>query len=145
MRLLITLVWCVAALCWLPWFAVLLRLLLALMGWGDWQDYLRPALVGLYPAIGFGWWPPTRWLAWSLASLYPVAALIGIALSALGWRVYRWEQDGILSRPGWLVGLSIIVPPLAPLIMWADARRRYRLKEADLQGEVDDARARLAP
>ena len=140
-----TVLWCLGALCWLPWLALAVRLLIAFIPGlgGNWEEFVKPALVGVYPGIGFGWWPPARWLVWTVVSFYPVMALVGMLLCAAGWRVYWLEQSGVLTRPAWLVALSVIVPPIAPFIMWADAWRRHLNRERELQTEVEDARGRL--
>lgn len=137
MRLIITILWCVATVCWLPWFALLVRLLVDLGSGRSWdQTYFTvPALIGIWPKYG--------WLDWRIVSLWPLAALAGMALSAIGWRLYWREQDGLLTRPAWLVTCSIVVPPLAPLVMLADARRRHLARNAALEEAVSDARERL--
>ena len=75
--------------------------------------------------------------------MYPISAVFGIALTAIGWRVYWLDQDGIMPRPAALVVLSIVAPVIAPFIMWKDAIKRHRAKEAVLEQAVQDARARL--
>lgn len=142
MRLLVTGLWILGALCWLPWFALALRFLLGL-ALGDQADYFGVAFMGIWPGLNMGLWPLSRLLLWRIVSWYPICAWLGMALAAVGWRIYWREQDGILTRPAWLVGLSIIVPPVAPFIMWADARRRHNNKEAELEYEVRDARDRI--
>jgi hypothetical protein len=134
--------WILAAVCWLPWFVLALRFLIGLM-LGDHADYFPFAFMGVWPGLNLGIWPLDRLLHWRIVSWYPVSAWIGAIITAIGWRIYWREQDGILTRPGWLVVLSIAVPPIAPLIMWADARRRHRLKEAQLDRNVVDARDRI--
>ncbi len=145
MRLLVTILWVLAAVCWLPWFLIVLRLLAdtALGTPIDQSRFLVPALQGVWPAIGWGWWPPMRWLQWQIVSMWPVSAFFGIAICAAGWRIYWREQDGILTRPAWLVGLSIVAPILAPFIMYGDSRRRHLARESFLEAEVVDARERL--
>ena len=137
MRLVITIIWCLAALCWLPWALIFLRWLIDLaLGASIAGSYFtRPALLGIWPV--YGWLRP-----WAIVSVWPLCALLGMALSAVGWRIYWREQDGRLTRPASLVALSIILPPIAPLIMYQDARRRYAQREADLEGAVEDARER---
>lgn len=144
-RLIVTIIWIIAAVCWLPWFLLVLRLVTDVaMGTPlTYSRFLVPTLQGLWPGINWSWWPPARWLDWQIVSMWPVAAFLGVCLSAGGWRVYWLEQDGILTRPGWLVALSIIAPPLAPFIMYGDSRRRHLAKESYLEAEVQDAKARL--
>ena len=138
MRLVVTLLWCIAAVIWLPWALFKLRWLIDIAQGTPWDRSVY------FPYVFMGLWPRYGWLrAWGVVSWWPVGALCGIALSAAGWRLYWLDQEGILTRPGWSVGLSIAVPPLAPFIMWADARRRHMQREALLESEVDDARARL--
>ncbi|HES58055.1 MAG TPA: hypothetical protein ENO21_01340 [Firmicutes bacterium] len=145
MRLAVTIIWLVAALCWLPWALILLRFILDLAlgtSWGE-SVYLQPALIGLWPGAAFSWWPPSGWIYWRVVSVWPLAALAGCALSAFGWRVYWQEQYGVLTRPAWLVTLSIIAPILAPFIMWGDARRRHWEREARLERNVREAREKV--
>lgn len=146
MRLIVTVLWIVAAVCWLPWFALLVRLIIDIAGGTPWDysNFVRPALMGIWPQIGLGLWPLERLTRWQIVSLYPVCAFLGVALVAAGWRIYWREQDGRLTRPAGLVALSIIVPPLAPFLMWGDARRRHRERETALEAGVQDARDRLA-
>jgi len=141
-RLLVTSLWILAAVCWLPWLALALRFAVGL-ALGDQADYFPLAFMGVWPGLNMGLWPVSRLLLWRIVSWYPICACLGMALAAVGWRVYWREQDGILTRPAWLVALSIIVPPVAPFVMWADARRRYLQKEAELDNEVRDARDRI--
>jgi hypothetical protein len=138
MRLLITLLWCLAALLWLPWALMALRWLIdiALGATWDRSGYFTHVVMGLWPR--YGWLRP-----WAVVSWWPVLATAAVALSAAGWRLYWVEQSGILTRPGWLVGLSIAVPPLAPCLMYGDARRRFLEREAALQEQVLDATDRL--
>jgi hypothetical protein len=138
-RLIVTLAWCLAALIWLPWALFALRWVIdiALGAQWDQSSYFTHVCMGLWPR--HGWLRP-----WSVVSWWPVLAAAAVALTAGGWRAYWLEQEGILSRPGWLVALSIIFPPLAPGLMLSDALRRYRAREAELDAEVLDARERLA-
>jgi len=141
-RLFVTCLWILAAICWLPWFVLAVRFLIGL-ALGDQAEYFPLAFMGVWPGLNMGLWPLDRLLIWRIVSWYPVSAWIGVALAAIGWRFYWREQDGILTRPGWLVLLSIIAPVFAPLIMWGDARRRYGRKEAELEYSVEDARDRI--
>lgn len=141
-RLLVTSLWILAAVCWLPWFTLALRFLIGL-ALGDHTEYFPLTFMGIWPGLNMGFWPLSRLLLWRIVSWYPIAAWLGLALAAIGWRIYWREQDGILTRPAWLVALSIFVPPVAPFIMWADARRRHARKEAELELEVRDARDRI--
>jgi hypothetical protein len=137
-RLLATILWCLAALCWLPWALLVVRLSIdvALGTPLSASPYLWPAFVGFWPLHG--------WLDWGVVSWWPLAALAGVGLSALGWRLYWLDQDGVMTRPPHVVVLSILVPLLAPFIMYGDARRRYSDKEAELEAEAQDARERLS-
>jgi hypothetical protein len=134
-----------AALLWLPWFALMIRLAVDVMLGTPWEysKFLQPALIGIWPQVGLGLWPLERLFRWQIVSVYPVAAFFGAAISALGWRIYWREQDFRLTRAPWLVGFSIAVPPLAPFIMWSDARKRYLRIEHVLEADVVDARQRL--
>lgn len=144
MRLIVTILWLIAALCWLPWFAMVLALLVDIARGTPWDysNYVPNALMGIWPQIGLNLLAPTTWLRWQIISVYPVCAFVAVLLSAGGWRIYWREQDGVLTRPAWLVGLSIAVPVVAPFLMWGDARRRYLGKEAELETAVQEARRR---
>ena len=145
MRLITTILWVSGALCWFPWLLLLVALGLELaqgVGW-DKSVYSRPALIGIWPGVTFGWWPLWRLLSWQIISMWPICAALGMALSALGWRIYWLDQEGIMPRPAWQVGLSIALPVMAPFIMWQDALRRHRRIETRLDNEVQDARSRI--
>ncbi len=136
-RLIITIAWCLAALMWTPWALLLVRLLidLALGTPLSQSDFTAPVLLGI--------WPGYSWLSWRIVSWYPVSAVLGMIIAALGWRLYWWNENYALSRPGWVVVLSICCPVLCPFIMWRDARRRYFKRQTSLECAVDDARERL--
>jgi hypothetical protein len=143
-RLLVTGLWLLAALCWLPWLALLVRLGVELALDGPWvYELARRTLIGIWPKAGMGLWPLDRLLLWQVISWYPISAVLGMALAAVGWRIYWREQDGRLTRPAWLVALSVALPPLAPLLMYGDARSRHWRKERELEDSVEDARERL--
>jgi hypothetical protein len=135
-RLIVTITWCLAALLWTPWALIALRLLVELaLGTPFSQSaYVAPALMGLWPS--YSWW------SWHVVSWYPICALLGIGLSAAGWRLYWWNEDGISTRPAQVVALSILCPLLAPCIMWRDARARHQARQAGLQAAVADAQQR---
>jgi len=141
----VTILWLLAALLWLPWFALVIRLAVDVMLGTSWEysKFLQPAMMGIWPQVGMGLWPLERLFRWQIESVYPVAAFFGAAISAIGWRVYWREQDFRLTRAPWLVGLSIAMPLLAPFIMWSDARKRYLRIEHVLEADVVDARQRL--
>jgi hypothetical protein len=132
-RLIVTIVWCLAALLWAPWALVALRLLidLALGVPLTHSAYTAPALMGV--------WPGYSWLSWRIVSWYPISAVLGMGLCAAGWRVYWWFEEGVLARPARVVLLSILVPVLTPFIMWRDALARHRARQALLHDAVADA------
>lgn len=136
MRLIVTIAWCLAALLWTPWLLLLVRLAvdLALGTPLSQSSFTAPVLMGL--------WPGYSWLSWRIVSWYPVSAVLGMVIAALGWRLYWWAEDYSLTRPVWLVVLSICCPLLCPFIMWRDARRRHLERQASLETAVDDARQR---
>ena len=138
MRLIVTILWLLATLCWLPWLFLLGRLIVDLASGTHWsQSYYVDYVIG-------GVWPTYGILApWSIVSVWPLGALAGMALSAAGWRIYWREQDCILTRPAWLVGLSIAIPAIAPLIMLADARRRHLNQNVELDRHILDAQQRI--
>jgi hypothetical protein len=138
-RLIVTIVWCLAALIWLPWALFALRWLIDIALGATWDQ------SAYFPNVWMGLWPLNGWLRpWSIVSWWPVLATLALALTEAGWRLYRREQEGMLARPGWQISLSILVPPLAPFLMLGDARRRYWQREAELEAEVLDAKQRLA-
>ena len=146
MRLIVTILWLIAALCWLPWFAMLMALLVDTATGTPWRycNFVPHAMMGLWPGVGMDLLSPATWLRWRIVSMYPVCAFTGILLSAGGWRTYWREQDGTLTRPPLVVALSILVPPVAPFLMWGDARQRHLKREYELDQEVAGARERLA-
>lgn len=135
-RLVVTILWCLAALLWLPWALLAVRLIIDLALGTPWNEsgFVQPVLMGLWPRYG--------WLDWRIASWFPIAALLGMGLSYAGWRLYWWNEDGISTRPPLTVALSIIFPVAAPFVMWRDAVNRHRGREAALASAVDDARQR---
>ena len=139
MRLVVTLLWIIAALCWLPWACVLLRLMLD-VGLGtplQESNYLPFVVQGLWP----------RWQilgVWYIHSWFPVCAFLACALTALGWRLYWINEGERLTRPLFRVGLSILVPPYAVYLMFDDARRRHNAREMELAHEAEDAAVRLS-
>ena len=140
MRLAITILWCLGALFWLPWLLMLLRYIVDLAlgtAWNE-SDYLVYVLGGVRPQY--------RVLGpWTIASFIPLGALFGSLLTALGWRLYWQDVEGMVTRPAWFIWLSILVPPLAPLVMWRDARARYLRKESELAADVGDAQKPAHP
>lgn len=145
MRLITTILWVIGALCWFPWLLLLIALCIELALGVSWDQsvYARPALSGIWPGVSFGWWPLWRLLSWQIISMWPISAVCGMALSAIGWRLYWIDQDAIMPRPAWQVAVSIAAPVIAPFIMWQDALHRHRIKETRLEREVQDARARI--
>jgi hypothetical protein len=135
-RLLITAMWILGAILWLPWFALVIRLLVDVAGGTPLlqSDFINPALVGPWPTLGWGVWQVVSW--------YPVSAVLGMALVAVGWRIYWREQDFRLTRSPGIVALSIALPVVAPFIMLGDARRRQqqidRRLSASLAAEVTE-------
>ena len=134
MRLIVTILWCLAALIWLPWALMFLRLVYDLATGTPWAQsfYVAPVFVGIWPVHGL-------FHPWSVVSMWPLACLAGMALSALGWRIYWFDLDGILTRPPFIVFLSIVLPVLAPFIMYGDARRRYLEQEMALDDSMNEA------
>jgi MFS family permease len=137
-RLFIAILWLLSSVMWLPWFALLIRLLVDVAMGASFtgSDYFVPTLMGPWPLRG--------WLApWQVVSWYPVSAVTAMALTAFGWRLYWREQDFRLTRPVGLVVFSILVPPIAPLLLLGDVKRRFRIVNSELDGEVEDARQRI--
>ena len=134
MRLIVTILWCLAALLWLPWALMFLRLIFDLAtgtAWGQ-SFYVAPVFIGIWPVHGL-------FRPWEIVSWWPLSSLTGMLLSAAGWRIYWFDQDGIMTRPPTVIFLSIVLPVLAPFIMYGDARRRYIERELELDGSVNEA------
>ncbi len=139
MRLIVTILWGIAALCWLPWSFLLIRFLVDIaMGTPLMESSYLPLLVQ-------GLWP--RWQVlgvWYIHSWFPVSAFIGSALTALGWRIY-WVSEGYrLTRPVAQIVFSILVPPYAVYLMFDDSRRRHNEREMELAHESEDAKMRIS-
>ena len=69
MRLLTTVLWSLATIMWLPWFAVFVALIVDVSRGKAPADseYLNPALIGVWPVHG--------WLSWGVISWLPIVAL----------------------------------------------------------------------
>jgi hypothetical protein len=159
MRLIVTLLWLLAGMLWLPWALLALRLLLDL-------------LLGVTPGLthlGHAWAaspysPPVvdllilnyrlphfdehkhfihGWFTARMGSMYAWAALAGCALTAAGWRLYWIGEEGLLRHGARAIAASVLVPPLASVLMYRDAQLRYRAAEAELAGARQDALRRL--
>jgi len=130
--------WSLAALMWVPWFAILVTLVIDSLLHGDFLGsiYFVPALVGISPQ--FHWLGP-----WVIHSWWVIGAVVSCGLVAAGWRIYWFDQDGILTRSRKVIVLTIIIPALAPLVMYKDAVRRHTRAETKLEADVDEARQRL--
>jgi hypothetical protein len=130
MRLAVAILWCIAAVIWLPWFALLVRLAVDVISGVPitYSEYLNPALVPVWPTYG--------WLHWSIVSWWPILALLAMALVYTGWRFLWWEQDWQRTHSTAAVALSVAVPPLAPIILYRDARRRFIQRNMNLQETV---------
>src|SRR4051812_15888113 len=118
---------------WLPWFAVFVRLIVDLsMGIpvAD-SEYFSPALVPAWPTLG--------WLRWSMVSWLPIVALLAMLLVYVGWRFFWWADDWVPSYRTLQVVATILVPPLALLLLYRDTRARFARRNRSLQNEVDNA------
>ena len=78
-RLIVTLLWCLAAICWLPWAALAVRLGIDLLLGTPWEQsyFVKPVLVALWPKAGLLG-------PWGIVSVWPLGALAGVTLSAVG-------------------------------------------------------------
>ena len=137
MRLLVAILWSLATLLWLPWFAVLVRFLIDLaLGVPPAQSaYLNPALIWVWPVRG--------WTAWGVVSWLPLMGLLAMALAYVGWRFFWWADDWRVTYRTPSVALSTLIPPLALTLLYRDARRRFRERNADLERATVDAIERL--
>lgn len=154
MRLITTALWILAALLWLPWALLALRLGIDLALFAtpyghslDLSPYAGPVLDALVVHARWPQWDGLRphggYFTASLGSLYPWSAVLGCALTALGWRLYWLAEEGRLRHGALPIGLSIAVPPLACWLMYGDARRRYFAAERQLAADRLDALHRL--
>jgi len=127
MRLLTAFLWSAATLMWIPWFAVLVRFMVDLANGTAWADsqYLNPALIFVWPLRG--------WLHWGIVSWVPLVGVLAMLVVYIGWRFFWWEQDWRSSYSTSTVALSILVPPLALILLYRDARRRFTLRNAELR------------
>jgi hypothetical protein len=157
-RLIVTLVWLFAALLWLPWGMLVLRLALDLLlglipgvahlghSWSA-SPYVQPVFDALSVRCGWPQWEHSRlaagWFTARIGSVYPWAALASCALTGAGWRLYWIAEEGLLRHGPRAMVLSTLLPPLASLLMYRDAQLRYRAAEADLAGARQDALRRM--
>jgi hypothetical protein len=136
-RLFTTLLWSLASVIWLPWFLVFARLLvdLALGTPLTESEYLNPALVGMWPVLG--------WTQWGVISWLPIFALLAMGLVYIGWRFFWWADDWLPSYRTGTVVLTILIPPATLPLLLRDARHRFRQRNRGLQAGVDDALERV--
>ena len=122
---------------WLPWLAVVIRLTVDLaMGVSlTSSEFFTQAFVPF--------WPVHSWYVWRVFSWLPLLPLISAALVYAGWRLFWWADDWVPSYRTPTVVLSMLVPPVAPFVLYGDARRRFRQRNAKLQDAVDDAQGRI--
>jgi hypothetical protein len=153
-RLITTLLWLLAALLWAPWALLVLRWLLdlALVATPLGHSFAASSFTG--PVLDL-LLVQFRWPEWynghlvggyfiaRIGSLYPWCALAACGLTALGWRLYWINEEGLIDASAGLVALSILVPPVAPLLMYRDARRRFLRAERELAAARLDAQRRL--
>lgn len=138
MRVAPIVLWILASILWLPWALLLVRLLadLALGTAASQSPYLAPALQPIAPSYG--------WRGWHITSGFPILALLAFGLSATAWRIQWLLRDGLLRRTAFQRGASILVPPLALLFAWRDARAEHLEHNAELQADAEEASDRLA-
>jgi small-conductance mechanosensitive channel len=101
----------------------------------SYSEYLNPALVPVWPTMG--------WLRWSILSWWPILALLAMALTYLGWRLFWFAQDWVPSHTRAQVAASVLVPPLALVLAYRDARLRHLRSNARLELDVEEARAEV--
>jgi hypothetical protein len=138
MRLAVAILWSLATLMWLPWFAVLVRFIVDLASGTPFavSEYLNPALIGIWPVRG--------WASWGIVSWVPILGASSMLMTYIGWRFFWWWDDWKVSYPTLPVVLSVLIPPLALILLYRDARRRFAQRNAELQQAVDDARESLS-
>jgi hypothetical protein len=132
-RLAVTVVWSVAALCWLPWFALLMAFAV------EQATGVGLARSRYFETVFIGLWPVHGWLIWGVVSMYPVAAFCGMALTAIGWRLYWLSEQSVLWHGAGGILLSILMPPLALIFMYRDAKRRHRESNRELKTKLLDS------
>ncbi|MDQ3023990.1 MAG: hypothetical protein M3R04_06370, partial [bacterium] len=131
--LFVAILWSLCTLMWLPWFAVLVRFIVDLISGTPWSnsEYLGSALIAV--------WPERGWLSWEVVSYSPLLGVLAMLLTYLGWRIFWWERDWRPSYPATTVAAGVLIPPLSLLLLYLDARRRFRERNVSLQQAVDEA------
>jgi hypothetical protein len=122
---------------WLPWFVLFVRLLvdLALGVPLDDSRFLNPALVGVWPVLG--------WRHWQLVSWWPILALLAVMLSAWAWKLKARMEDYLLFTSGLGRLGSTLIPPLALWQAYSEARQNRAAKNELLDEAVTEASSRL--
>jgi hypothetical protein len=135
-RLVVAFLWSFAAILWLPWCATFVRLLIDLATGVPLlsSDYFTQAFVPFWPV---------RWYLWHVFSWLPVLPLLTAGLVYIGWRYFWWADDWVPSYRTPTVVLTMLVPPVAPFLLFRDARLRFHRRNAKLQVAVDDALDRI--
>lgn len=119
----VTSLWTFAAVLWLGWALLLLRLLI------DAGGGTAPLNNPLFNIVFIPAWPVSNQFPlgpWKIISWWPIGALLAMLLVGIGWRLYWRNEDGLLYRGPLQIALSVILPVLAPFMMLGDARRRHR-------------------
>jgi hypothetical protein len=122
-RLVVTSLWVFAAVLWLGWALIALRLLIDTLGGVDFgsNPLFYTVFVPAWPKLLSHPFGP-----WDFYSWWPLAALSAMGLVALGWRLYWLNENGLLYRPAWMITLSVLFPLIAPFLMLGDAQRRHK-------------------
>lgn len=133
MRLITGILWTIATLLWLPWFTALVRFLVDLvMGVAPTESaFINPALVSLWPVRG--------WTAWGIVSWAPVAGIVGMLLTYTGWRFFWWADDWRVTYRTPAVVATVLAPPAALVLLYRDARARFRRMNSRLRAAADES------
>jgi small-conductance mechanosensitive channel len=136
-RLITTVLWSLASIIWLPWFATQVRLVIDLASGVPLldSDYFTQAFVPV--------WPIHSWYVWDFFSWIPLAALLAMLLVYIGWRFFWWADDWVPSYRLPAVVATMLIPPVSLFLLKRDTRRRFQQRNASLQNAVDDALERI--
>lgn len=138
MRIAPLVLWTLASIIWLPWALLLLRLLVDLVQGTPLtrSSFFEPVLMPIGPSYG--------WSGWHLVSGFPIAALLGFALSALAWKLSWVLRDGLLRHGAAHIFISVLLPPLALYFAWQDARAELLERNAELEAAAAEALERFS-
>jgi hypothetical protein len=151
----VTLLWLAAAASWLPWALIAARLLADLAlglftpaghSWSQ-SPFVAPVCDALVLQFGWPHWEGGHfvggWLTARVGSIFPWLAFMGCTLVAAGWRLLWLAEEGRLRYGPPAIAASILLPPLAAVLIFRDSRWRYEAAEARLETDRQEALSRL--